>query len=181
MLRKVARFKVTRKLFHLRHRMQAHRLYPFADGYLMVGEMYFPQYQNEGASKGAFDGYEFTEAVVAAIDKKGNLLWENSLPIQKIKKYELQEVVTVGVAGNRVILCYPEDEKVWYKEIKGNETSPNDKYISITSPLPTDKVSSTYPEGIQAWYNNHFITFGEQTVRGATGFRTVFYLNKVSF
>lgn len=179
--RKVARFQVTSKFLQLRQRLLLHRIYPLAQGYALVGEMYAPQYQNEGAGRGTFEGYEFTQTVVAAVDRQGNLLWENSLPMQRLRKFELQEMVTVGVAGNRVILCYPEDEKIWYKVITGNETSPNDKYLAIGSGIPSDKISSTYPEGIKAWYHNHFIAFGEQTIRGANGFRTVFYLNKLTF
>ena len=179
--RKVARFKVTRKFFQLRQRMLGHRLYPFGNGYLLVGEMYFPKYENEGAHKGTFDGYQFTEAVIAAIDKQGNLLWENSLPIQNRSSFELLETVTVGVSGNRTILCYPEDEKIWYKEITGSETTPNDKYITIVPALPSEKASSTYPDKIENWYRNNLLTYGVQNVRGPNGFRTVFYLTKIAF
>ena len=179
--RKVDRFKVTRKFFQLRQRMLVHKLYPFGNGYLLVGEMYFPKYENEGVHKGAFDGYQFTEAVVAAIDNQGNLLWQNSLPIQNITSFELLETITVGTSGNRTILCYPEDEKIWYKEITGNESTPNDKYITIVPTLPTDKASSTYPDGLANWYKNHFLTYGVQNIRGANGFRTVFYLTKLTF
>src|SRR5688572_6282422 len=179
--RKVARFKVTRKFFQLRQRMLFHQLYPYGNGYLLVGEMYFAKYENEGAYKGAFEGYQFTEAVLAAVDNQGNLLWQNSLPIQNITSFELLERVTVGVAGKRTFLCYPEDEKIWYKEVKGSETTSNDKFITIVPTLPTDKVSSTHPEAVKNWYHNHLLTYGVQNVRGPNGFRSVFYLTKLTF
>jgi len=87
----------------------------------------------------------------------------------------------VGVAGNRTFLCYPEDEKIWYKEVKGSETTSNDKFITIVPTLPTDKVSSTHPEAVKNWYHNHLLTYGVQNVRGPNGFRSVFYLTKLTF
>jgi len=179
--RKVARLKATDKLYQFRQRLLLHRLYPMASGFLLVGELYFPHYQNEGTGRGAFDGYQFTQVLTAAVDKQGNLLWENSFPLQDIRTFTLQEMVTVGVWGEKVILGYPEAEKLWYKEFGTAETTPNDSFISIIPPLPSDKVYTTYPEGLAYWYNQHFITYGVQHVRGLKGSRTVFYLNKVSF
>jgi len=179
--RKVARLKATDKLYQFRQRLLLHRLYPMASGFLLVGELYFPHYQNEGTGRGAFDGYQFTQVLTAAVDKQGNLLWENSFPLQDIRTFTLQEMVTVGVWGEKVIFGYPEAEKLWYKEFRTAETTPNDSFISIMPPLPSDKVYTTYPEGLAYWYNQHFITYGVQHIRGLKGSRTVFYLNKVSF
>ncbi len=179
--RQVARSRGTRKLYQLRNRMLVHRLYPFANGYLLVGEMYYPHYQNEGMSRGIFDGFEFTQAVVAAFDNQGNLRWENSWPLQNIRVLDLQENITVGLTGNVSILCYPDNEKIRYKIFKDNQLVPNDKFINISTLVPGEKILGTEPEGVANWYHNNFIAYGVQSIRGVSGHRAVFYLNKIAF
>lgn len=179
--RKVARLRVAEKIYQLRQRMLLHQVYPLAEGFLLVGEQYYPRYQNEGTGKGMFDGYQFSQVVAAAIDRQGNLLWENSLPLQDVRTFNLREMITVGVWGKKVVLCHPEAEKLWYKELQNTETTPNDKFITIAPTNSADNVLSTYPDDVTNWYNGNLLTYGVQTLRGTKGFRTVYYLQKVSF
>ena len=179
--RKIARFKETRKQYQLRQRMLLHSLRPYGSGYLMVGELYQPHYQGEGAGNRIFDGYEFTQALVMATDSAGTLLWENSLPLQNVQYYDVQETVAAGTAGDKVMLCYLNEDKIRYKTMQSGETTPNAQFIEIGAPQSTERVFSTDSQGLTYWYGNHFLTYGTQQLRGTKGARTVFYLNKLSF
>lgn len=179
--RKIDRYRVLKKIFPFRQRVLLHNLMPYHKGYLLVGELYQPHYQGEGAGNRMFDGFEFRQAVIMAMDSSGNLLWENSLPMQGNLLHEVKETVTAGSFGNRVVLCYPDEDKIRYKVMSGSESTPNDQFVEIKSLQPGDKVYSTVQEGITHWHSNHFLGYGIQHVRGTGGDRLVFYINRISF
>ena len=177
---KVDRFRETHKTYYLRRRMLLHALQPYLDGYLLVGEMYYPHYQHEGNSH-FFDGYEFLQTIVCAFDKDGNLRWENSFPIRNQRFYDLQETVTVGVFGNRVMLTYLDEGTIRYKDFYGSETTPNDKQVDILPAEAGAKITNTSSESIIHWYKANFLLSGIHSVRGSAGSRQDFYLNKIAF
>lgn len=178
---KILKIRENKKDYYLRHRMLLHELRPFQDGYIMTGEMYFPHYQPMSGGGRVFDGYQFFQSIVCAFDKAGKLKWENSFPLRNLVFMDLQETVSVGAEGNRVILCYPEEEKIHYKIMAGNHETPNDSVTTVLPALPNEKLLSTNQDGVSYWYGSHFLAFGTQEIKGITGRRRVFYLNKLSF
>ncbi|KAA9333544.1 hypothetical protein [Adhaeribacter soli] len=179
--RKVDRYRSSKKIYPFRQRVLLHNLLPYQKGYLLLGELYQPHYQGEGAGNRMLDGYEFKQAVIMAMDKEGNLLWENSLPLRGPLQNEIRETVTAGAAGNRVFICYPHENRVYYKEMLGSETTPNDKFIEITSLKPGEKIVTTVQDGVSHWFQNNFISYGTQYVRNGSDSRLVFFVNKISF
>lgn len=174
---KIARYKLTQKIFPLRQRILLHAVRPYLDGYLMVGELYYPHYSGD-ANNRIFDGFQHVLAIAAAFDKNGNLLWENSFPLQDQRFYDLKETVTVGISGEKVWLAYADKTKIRYKEIKGVETTPNDTFSELLN--PREKLLRTESDGILNWYQHFFLTYGTQEIRGSRGSRSVFYLSKLS-
>jgi len=86
----------------LKYRLLVHEAVVHNDQYVMVGEAYYPTYRTERYrrygprgyyydTRVVFDGYKFTHAVVAAIDKRGDLVWDHSFKINDTKTFVLKE------------------------------------------------------------------------------------------
>jgi hypothetical protein len=179
--RKLVRFQHTRKTYFLRQRFLMHEMYPFKDGYILAGELYYPQFEGENAGNRVFSGYGFSQVIVAAFNEHGNLLWENSFPLKNVEQFELHQVTAAGVDGSRLIICYKDEELIRYKIISGNENSSNELILNIAPIIPNEKIESSNLTGIKAWHHNQFLAFGEQKISSNAGTRSVFFLNKITF
>ncbi|MBK0404143.1 hypothetical protein I5M27_14200 [Adhaeribacter sp. BT258] len=179
--RKLDRFRISRKTYLLRQRFLMHEMYPLENGFILAGELYYPQYEGEGSTNRVFSGYAFSQAVAAAFDSQGNLQWENSFPLENVQQLELKQITAAGVFANKIAFCYPDEEMIRYKVISGNENSSNELSTPVKLIFPNEKILNTDLRGIKHWHRQHFLVFGEQKIRGSDGVRTVFFLNKLSF
>jgi hypothetical protein len=182
-------------VLRLRYRTLIHDLIPFQDGYVMVAEVYYPQYRQNafGAFGGPYlsyspyryggynnanwyggsrqaDGYHITHALVCGFDKRGNLLWDNTFVLKDVYSNNLTENVRLRPLpdGQRVAIAYLDEEKFNYKIIDHTAPSPNDLHVDLqTTALPTvkEKATSTSQEGLVAWYGSRFLAFGYQNIR----------------
>lgn len=129
-----------------------------------------------------FDGFRYTHAVVAAFDKSGNLLWDNSFSFDNVKSMELKEKVKVKISDEDIRLIYSNRGKLATKIIKGNEVLESDKFIDIDTQNENDKVRDTMTDEIEYWYDNYYLAWGFQRISNKNeGSRKVFYLNKIEF
>ncbi|UOG74017.1 hypothetical protein MTX78_18065 [Hymenobacter tibetensis] len=205
------KMRATDRVLRLRYRTLIHDLIPFQDGYVMVAEVYYPQYrQNAYSSFGPYlpyspyrygnysnnswygtnrqaEGYRITHALVCGFDKRGNLLWDNTFVLKDVYSNSLQETVRLRPLpdGQRVAIAYLDEEKFNYKVIDHTAPSPNDLQVDLqTTALPTvkEKATSTSQEGLSAWYGSRFLAFGYQSIRTEKApNREVFFINVLGF
>ncbi|MDF7813374.1 hypothetical protein [Hymenobacter sp. YC55] len=189
------RYRATDRVLRLRYRTLIHDLIPFQDGYVMVAEVYYPQYRQNAYSPfgGAYlpyspyryggyntsnwyggsrqaEGYRITHALVCGFDKRGNLLWDNTFVLKDVYSNSLTETVRLRPLpdGQRVAIAYLDEDKFNYKVIDHTNPSPNDLHVELqTTALPTvkEKATSTSQEGLTAWYGSRFLAFGYQNIR----------------
>jgi hypothetical protein len=135
-----------------------------------------------GSNNQIFDGWNYTHGVVAAFDKQGNLLWDNTMEIKDVKIPNLKEKVKVTVENDEVTLSYSNNGEVFSKTIKnGQVTKPLSKR-PITTHKEGDSVRRNSTESLDMWYSNYFIASGIQRINNSEeGRRNVYYLNKISF
>jgi hypothetical protein len=174
---RIARHQLARKAFPVRQRILLHALQPYQDGFLMAGELYYPQYSGDAGNR-IFEGFQHTAVIVAAFDQVGNLRWENCFPLQDQRFFKLKEVISVAVFGEQVLMAYPDEAIVKYKVMNSGQKTPNDRFLELK--LTAEKILSTEPEGIKPWFGKNILTFGMQQIRGTTGLRDVFYLCKLT-
>ena len=138
---------------------------------------------NSYRNQEVFDGYKYTHAVIAAFDKDGNLLWDNSLEIKNVKNRKLKEIVKTRVENNVVTLSYSNNGKIVTKVIKGNDTVEEATEKDIDTKRMGDVVRSSNSDDLELWYDKYFLAYGYQKIRNETEGerRSVFYLNKISF
>ncbi|GAA4375907.1 hypothetical protein [Hymenobacter koreensis] len=176
----------------LHYRLLTHRLIPFQQGHVLVGEVYYPRYRYDSPygtmlyALRAFDGYRSTQAIVCGFDKNGTLLWDNSFLLKNADKYTLAETVRVRPMpdGQRLALAYTNEEFVRYKIIDRTAPASNDLQVPILTNLEgrKEKIVTTSQEGILPWYGSRFLAFGYHRVRPERGdSREVFFVNAVAF
>ncbi|MBC6696780.1 hypothetical protein [Hymenobacter sp. BT190] len=195
------------RVLRLRYRTLMHDLVPFEDGYVMVAEIYFPHYRynsyspslvynpyyysaydraNWASGNRNFDGYRITHALICGFDKRGNLLWDNTLVMKNVELRDLTETVRLRqLPDGRLAAAYLQNDKLYYKVIDRASPSPNDLSVNLTtSALPSarEKATNTTQEGLTTWYGNRLLAYGFQHVRAEHGpDRDVFFLNTISF
>jgi hypothetical protein len=157
-----------RQLRHHYHLLM-HDLEPLDEGYMLVGEVYFPNSQSRGAYSSYYarsfspyysngyvpsyypsvaspvnsgNGYLASQAIVCCFDRNGMLLWDNAFVLKDVRKSSLVESVRTRPLpdGKRLVMAYVKDEEIHYKIIDRATASPNDLMVPIaTSPQPDSK------------------------------------------
>jgi hypothetical protein len=123
---KIRRKKMMGKEIKMSYRLYMHDIIPLNDRFIVVGEAYYPQYNQQnyyygGSSARIFEGYKYTHAVVLGFDKKGNLLWDNSFEVSDVLSKYLIEVVKVKPSDSEVHLLYNYGNELHAKVVNGYE------------------------------------------------------------
>lgn len=166
--------------------------------YVMVGEAFYPRYYNShlfgaysspfrGYRASDFVGYKFTHAIVIGFNSEGEVLWDNSFEINDVESYSLNdEVVNIGIEGDRVVLLYLYDGEIRSKIITGGEVIEGESSEDIRLNSESQVVKSYKDQygGLEAWYDNYFFAYGVQRIKNkeSSGIeKEVFFINKISF
>ncbi|MFA4851749.1 MAG: hypothetical protein WC599_04445 [Bacteroidales bacterium] len=191
---KVKKAEKKGKKLNVNYNLLVHKIIEKNGQYILIGDAYYPEYRREcttittTSSTGAvststscrdiFIGYRFTHAVVAAFDKEGNKLWDNSFAIQDVLTYNLKEKVKVMFDGDNIVLTYSHDGYLKSQIIKGNEIVQSKEETKIETLNEGDKVKQNWSSDMDFWYDNYFLSWGYQKIKNK-GKRTVFYFNKI--
>jgi hypothetical protein len=181
----------------LKYRLLVHEVLVYDDQYVMVGEAYYPTYRTEsyrrrGArgyfydTRTVFDGYKFTHAVVAAIDKRGDLTWNHSFKINDTKSFQLKERVRMLVDQDVLTLIYNIEGEIYQLQIKNGELIEKSSSVKLGKKYDNDQVRNSDLGQTEYWYDNHFLTWGYQRIKNNRGEgnmnkRNVFYINRLSY
>lgn len=196
------RFKQNNKELRLSYRLMLHDLQQYRDTLYLFAEAYtvtqntsqINRYLSRSPQYYYLNGVylphqtppesqtRYSHSVVAAFDRKGKLLWDNTYVLEDAVTNELAQLTQPAFAGDKVILAYAYKKDIRYKIIDGKQDSDNELSVPVSTHSPEDKVTSTDDADLQHWYGPHYLAFGFQHIRHPRqGSREVFYLNKVSF
>lgn len=167
------------------------------DEYIMVAEAYYPEYHTEThydpgtrqyTTRQVFDGYRYTHAIVAAFDKDGERLWDNTFEIMNILTFNLKERVKVlrNNETDEVVLVYSYAGQLHSKVIEGSKVVERKQTTKIEAKNKNDKVKADYDSDMEYWYDNYFITWGYQRIKDkgkgiGNKRRQVFYFTKIAY
>lgn len=158
--------------------------------FVVVAETFHPEYHNETNfdtrglmyNNEVFDGYRFTNAITAAFDQNGNLLWDNYMRIEDIISYELSPNVEIYFDNNEQVMLYYSKEKIHSKVIRGNEIVYKDDAAEVATVNKSEKVVYENYNKIYYWYDEYFLLTGYQAIYNQKADkRNVFYFLKISF
>ena len=167
------------------------------DNFIVFSEVYHPQYHSENFtdfdfygqpftnSFTVFDGYRYTNAIITAFDKEGNLLWDNNMEIRNLISFDLTPKVNSFFSGGNVILTYLSDGKIASKIISGDKIVENLDFSTFDLSYPNDKLLSETKSRMDYWYGNYFLCFGYEDIKNVAldgnNKRLVYYFSKIKF
>ena len=196
MIKKATKLEAKGKEILYDYKLLVHDIIERDSSYIMIAEAYYPEYHQvhrttfdiygrpTTTTEMVFDGYRYTNAIIACFNKKGDLLWENSFDMFNILTFNLHERIKVLIDGDDIVLAYNYDGDIASKVIRGNEVIEGKEYTKIETSYHNDKVLTDYDSDMEYWYGNYFISYGYQRIRNKQmdkSRRTVFYFNKIAF
>jgi hypothetical protein len=178
--------------------MVSHPLLSYDDKYYFLGEFFYPTYRTETyqtyvngrwvtQTRVVFDGYQYTHAVMACFDKKGNLLWDNCFEMwldYKPMTRQMFVTATINPEG-RIDLLFSSRKDIVTKTYGLDGEKLRDVSRSgIDTGREDDKIKRSLTM-MEYWYDDHFIARGVQLIKdkGKTDGkkrRYVFFVNKIS-
>jgi hypothetical protein len=181
----------------LKYRLLVHNAIAHNNQYVMLGEAYYPTYRSERYrrygprgyyydTRVVFDGYKFTHAVVAAIDKRGELVWDHSFKINDTKTFQLKERVKLNAQENLITLIYNLEGEIFQLQIANGEILNEVKGVDVNTTFTSDEVRNSDLGEAEYWYDHYFLAWGFQKIKNNKGEsdknkRNVFYINKLSY
>ena len=136
----------------------------------------------------AFEGYKYTHAVLIGFDGNGKLQYDNSFEINDVLSYQLDQLVSVGVEKDKVILLYTYENVIRSKIIQRSEVIEGKAFNDIKLKFEDDIVRNNDSDigGLKKWYGNYFFAYGVQKIknlkdRNVDLNREVFFINKITY
>jgi hypothetical protein len=192
---KISRKKVNGKKVKFNYRLIVHEIIESGDNYIMIGEAYYPKYNNNYSGNNnygsnnnysgnnnigyannggnsntptSFAGYRYTHAVVIGFDKEGQKLWDNSFQIEDVLTYNLNQYVQADVIDDNVVLFYLYNNEIRTKIISGSEVIEGKSFDSVKMMFAGDvAINSSYSNigGLEKWYGHNFLAYGMQKIK----------------
>lgn len=183
--------------YTLEYSVLLHEIEEWNGEYLMLAEVFSPQYRTETFTDfdyygrpytntySVFEGYRFYNAILASFNKDGKLLWDNTIEIRNLVTADLNQKICMIRDGEELILCYESDGKIGSRIIKRGEVTEKLDFANLDLMHPTDNLLSEARGRIVPWYRNYFLTYGYQEIKNIeldqNNRRLVFYFTKVRF
>jgi hypothetical protein len=179
-----------------------HEIIDTEDGFIMLGEAFYPKYSSRGSMGyeavlnpmtgnylGMYlEGYKYTHAVVIEFDEKGRIKWDNSFEITDVLTSNLNQFVNATVEGDNIVLLYLFENIIRSKIIQGDQVLEGKSYEDLRLKYENDQVRNSDVEfgGIEKWSDDTFVAYGVQRIRnmkdsGVDLNRRVFFVNKLIY
>lgn len=197
--KKKARKKAEGKDFSINYYIASHDIIVLPDGYLLIGEAYYPTYRTttyttysyaNGMSMPtthvtmSFDGYQYTHAFVARFSATGKLLWDQCFEMFPFEKpYYVKKFIQVSQQQDEIGLVFASRSQLVSKAINFDGTIQKDETRElILSGNENEKTGWTYSTA-DYWFGNNFLVYGTQKVinTDSKDKRKVFFVNKVTY
>jgi hypothetical protein len=201
---RIERRKIKGKKLRFNYRFLVHEIVPYNGQYILLGEAFYPRYQNYDRVYGnaffaptnssstvirngrIFDGYYYTHAVVMGFDENGKLLWDNSFEINDVKTMTLEQFVKLEVLDDKIALMYLFENKIRTKIIKDSQVLEGKSVDPLKTMRSSDVVKKENindSNKLEYWYHNYLFAYGVQDLVNAEvrGKRRVFFINKLTY
>lgn len=191
------------KEFKLKYQLATHDVEELEDGYIFMGEAYYPTYRTESYtttsfvngissttthSRTVFDGYRYTHAVVAKFNKDGDLQWDQTFEMWPTYKpfYVKRFISKAEKEQNFNKLVFASRNKIVSKSIDYNGSIIQDSESEkIETVHEGDKEKRSF-SNVDFWYEKYFIAYGRQTIKNKEDKdvkrkRKVYFISKIKF
>lgn len=194
MQRKIERKAKNDQDVELDYLLRLHAPMLLTDRTVLVAEAYYPEYRTytttttttvngvtttRTTTTRVFAGFRYTHAVVAAFDQQGQLLWDASVPIGNVLSPTVRDHVAVQVQGDHIRMLYCVSGKVYTLEAYGDEVRGEKAEQRLLGESEDEKVKASWGSRSAWWYDDWFLVWGHERVKGDGERRTVFAFTKV--
>ncbi|WP_259014401.1 hypothetical protein [Emticicia fluvialis] len=191
---KIRQKKQQGKEVKLRNRLLLHNILPTPDGWLMVAEVFYPEYKspsngsistwrNYRIGGEVYNNFRYTHAIICGFDHHGKLVWDNSVSLKEVQSGELNPMVQITHQNDFFILAYPDEDQIKTVIVRKNEKVKDLDSFDLKAGTETEKITDTDRTSLVAWYGHSFLVYGYQTVRKDNSLinREVFTINKLTY
>lgn len=197
---RIDRRRTKGKTNRFNYRLLVHELIPYQNQFILLGEAFYPKYQNinnaygfftygsssNHASNMIFDGYRYTHATVLGFDANGTLLWDNSFEINDVKTFSKEQFVKLKANDTNLTLLYLFDNQLRTKVISGSTVLEGKTSEPIKTLYKGDLMEGgkTVLTKLEHWYGDYLFAYGLQDIvnvneKGDRIERSVFFINKL--
>lgn len=202
--KKKAKMEKKGKVFTFNYRLLTHDVIADQDGYLLLGEGFYPTYITHSYTTTTFingspvtsiqtytefDGYQYTHAMLCKFDKEGNMLWDQIFEMWgTYKPFYLKKFISITAHDQNMIkMVYTSYNKVHTKALDHDGNILSDTQTEeIETNQSGDETKYSFSD-IIFWYDNYFLAYGTQKIKNETGnikfkqTRSVYFINKIKF
>lgn len=156
---------------------------PFFPGYYPGMRMYRPYAYGDPIRNN--DNIKLYSTVAVAFDANGQVIWDQSIVLDDIKRPALEQVSDLYSDDQSVHFLYKKESELKIKSISLEEGSATETTEKIKLMEPQEEVRSEkeLEDGVRHWVGNSFYVWGYHTVRNPgkkdNKTRDVFYINKI--
>jgi hypothetical protein len=156
---------------------------PFWPGYYPGMRMYRPYAYGDNIRNS--DNIKLYETVAVAFDPQGNMLWDQSITLDDLKRPALEQVGDFYADSDNLHFVYKKESELKIKSISLGEGTANEVTEKIKLRQPSDEIRSEkeLEDGVRHWVGNTFYVWGYHTIRNPENkenrVRDVFYINKI--
>jgi len=187
------------KEFNINYRIADHEIKVLEDGYMFLGEAYYPTYRTESYTttgpngtmvtkyRTVFDGYQYTHAVVARFDKRGGLEWDQTFKMfPAYKPYSVKRFIEIGEGeDDELAMVFASSRRIYSKIIDADGEVIQDEE-SDTIELNKESEEIKYSTAnLDHWYKEYFLAYGYQKIKDKEATkrkdkkRKVYYMTKI--
>lgn len=136
-------------------------------------------YHEESAQM--WNGWVYHYSTVLAFDKKGRLLWDNTLSLAGARSYSLDpsDILQMHAQKDTLSFVYLRDGQIIKQRLQGGANSPAHHQFLMGTGNPEDKIRESYQTQLLHWYGPYYLLWGFQRLQGTEGKRRVFYIQKI--
>lgn len=182
------------KDFKIRQRILLHHLSSTPQGWLMVAEIYYPEYNTSNnnpflsyrsyrVGNEVFNQFNYSHAFIGEFDYDGNMVWSNSINLRNVSTRELNEITQITAIDKGFMIAYPDDGIIRTSIInEENEIKPMRNY-DLKRLNEKEQITDVNSSNLMAWYGQSFLVYGNKRVSVATEERVknIFFLRKLSY
>ncbi|MCB0739101.1 MAG: hypothetical protein KDC92_16445, partial [Bacteroidetes bacterium] len=186
------------------YRIAMHGIIKVDDGYMFLGEAYYPTYRTETYTttstvngvtttttntRQVFDGYQYTHAILSKFNEDGKLIWDQIFEMwPSYKPFVVKHFISIAERNqNSLKLVFASRSRITSKSFDFNGTIIQESESEeIETNFENDKTKSSF-SNIDYWYDNFFIAYGEQKIKNTKDDtrqkrkRKVYFINKIKY
>lgn len=179
----------------IRHRILVHDILQRGDEWVLIAEIYYPEYKTPTALNGSFvqvhrvgreyyNNFKYSHTILCGFNGDGKLTWNNSFAMNNIESNELSKKVQVTTTQEEnLLVAYPKDRFIRMLKLEDDHNFSELDVTQNQQKTNKGRIVDEYQLDLTSWYSNNFLTHGTVSIRNmqTMATRSYFYLNRLTY